>query len=260
MKTSALGELLQALRQWRLWMLLGWLEIRQKYARSLMGPFWITLSMGVMVGSIGLVYGNLFDQKMSEYLPLVGNGFVIWALISGTLGESCSAYINNANYIKQSDVVLWIYTLQGVWRQFVMLLHNIIITLILMTVFGVHTRLCVLWFIPGLIVVVLNIVWIAQILAIISARYRDVPQLVASVLQLLFYVTPLMWKPAMLKKAQWLITYNPFASLVDLLRSPLLGDAPDLQSWEVAVVMLPLGWALALWLYARKKNDVAYWV
>jgi lipopolysaccharide transport system permease protein len=116
------------------------------------------------------------------------------------------------------------------------------------------------WFLPGLALLMLNLAWMAQIVAISSARYRDVPQLVAAIVQILFYITPLMWRPGMLSKHAWLITFNPFAALVDLVRSPLLGDAPAAASWTVGLCLAVVGWLLALWMYSRTADRVAYWV
>ncbi|OWJ60214.1 ABC transporter permease [Paraburkholderia caledonica] len=249
-----------ALRRWRLWSLLAWLDIRQRYARSALGPFWITLSMGVMVGSLGVVYGTLFGQPMTGYLPLVGTGFVVWGLIAGVLNDSCGAYINNANYIRQSDASLWTYIFQVLCRQLIMFAHNFVIVVVLIAVFGVDPARALIWFLPGLALLMLNLTWMAQIFALSSARYRDVPQLVAAVVQILFYITPLMWRPGMLSKHTWLITFNPFAALVDLVRSPLLGQTPAANSWMVCVCCAIVGWLAALWMYARAADRVAYWV
>jgi lipopolysaccharide transport system permease protein len=175
-----------SLMAWRLWFLLGWLDIRQRYARSSIGPFWITFSMGVMVGSIGLVYGTLFNQPMDEYLPMVGMGFVVWGLIAGILNDACYAYINSANYIRQSDAPLWIYVLQVVWRQIIIFAHNFVIVIAILAVFGIDHPVRLLLFFPGLILLIINLTWMGQLVAILSVRYRDVPQLVASMVKVLF--------------------------------------------------------------------------
>jgi lipopolysaccharide transport system permease protein len=257
---NGLQDLYHGLGSFRLWTLLGWLDIRQRYARSTLGPFWITLSMGVMVGSMGVVYGTLFGQKMAQYLPMVGDGFVIWGLISGILNESCGAYINNANYIRQNNAGLWVYVFQVAWRQALMFAHNAVISLALMLAFG-FPSLTVAWLaLPGLLLLVANLVWMGQIFAILSARYRDVPQMVAAVVQIFFYVTPLMWRPDMLHHYRWILTYNPFGALVDISRSPLLGAAPSAQSWLVAAGMAVVGWPLAIFIASKKLHLIAYWV
>ena len=61
---TVIQDLIKTLRRSELWLLLGWLEIKQRYTRSVLGPLWITISMAVMVGSIGVVYGSLFKQSL----------------------------------------------------------------------------------------------------------------------------------------------------------------------------------------------------
>jgi len=260
MQDNTLSLLISGCKSWRLWTLLGWQDIRQRYARSTIGPFWITLSMGVMVGAIGLVYGTLFDQNMKGYLPLVGSGFVIWGLISGVLNDSCFAFINNSNYIRQSDACLWVYVFQVIWRQIIMLAHNFVIVIILQFVFGILKLGELIFFIPGLALLLLNLTWMAYLAATWSTRYRDIPQLISALVQILFYITPLMWWPKMMQKHQWLLTINPFANLVDLVRSPLLGTAAQPESWYVAIGLAVVGWTLALLTSARTYRQIAYWI
>jgi lipopolysaccharide transport system permease protein len=197
---------------------------------------------------------------MEGYLPPIGIGFVIWGLISGAINDSCGAYINNANFIRQSDAGLWVYIFQVMWRQLIMLAHNFVIVVALTAAFGIAHPENLLFFLPGLALLVLNLTWIAQVAASASARYRDVPQLVGSVTQVLFYITPVMWKPDMLGRHRWIIEYNPFAAFVDLARSPLLGAAPQASSWVICGCLALAGWALALWVSARTANNIAYWV
>jgi lipopolysaccharide transport system permease protein len=216
--------------------------------------------MGVMVGSIGLVYGTLFNQPMDEYLPMVGMGFVVWGLIAGILNDACYAYINSANYIRQSDAPLWIYVLQVVWRQIIIFAHNFVIVIAILAVFGIDHPVRLLLFFPGLILLIINLTWMGQLVAILSVRYRDVPQLVASMVQVLFYITPLMWRQQMLTKHTWLITFNPFASFVDIVRSPLLGQFPALSSWITTGVLAIIGWILVMIVTRRTFSRIAYWI
>ena len=136
MFATALGDLRSSLAAWRLWCLLGWLEIRQRYARSTLGPFWLTISMGVIVGSIGVVYGTLFNQDIAVYLPMMGIGLVFWGLLTSIINESCMAYINSAGYIRQTATPKQLFMLQAGWRNFLIFLHNFLIVILLLAVFG----------------------------------------------------------------------------------------------------------------------------
>lgn len=257
---TVIQDLIKTLRRSELWLLLGWLEIKQRYTRSVLGPLWITISMAVMVGSIGVVYGSLFKQDMKNYLPMVGCGFVVWGYISGTINDACFSYINNGRYILQTNASFFIYIFQNIWKQLIIFVHNLAIPITLIFIFGADDYANFLLVIPGLIIVTLNLIWISQLVAIYSVRFRDIPQMVSAVIQILFYVTPIMWKPNMLPTNNILLEYNPFVYLVDILKSPLMGDSPKIESWVISVIILVIGWGAMALLSNNKMTKIPTWI
>jgi lipopolysaccharide transport system permease protein len=257
----AITDLLASLRSWRLWTLLGWLEIRQRYARSKLGPFWLTISMGVLVGTMGVIYGTLLGRPLGDYLPMVADGLVFWTLFSGVVLEGCNSYIASANYIRQVNTPRLIYVLQAAWRNTVIFAHNFLIVISVMVLFGVHSWAALLLFIPGFALFLLNALWIAAFSGVIAARFRDFPQIVAALLQVAFYVTPILFSGDMLAgKHHWIVVYNPLAYLIELVRAPLLGHVPDALTWVVGSVMALLGWSLTLAFTGRFHRRIPYWV
>ena len=257
---TATSDLLASIRAWRLWSLLGWIEIRQRYARSKLGPFWLTISMGVVIGAIGLVFGALLGQNMDTYLPMLSIGMVTWTLMSTIITEGCNAYINSAQYIRQVNTPRLIYLFQAMWRNFIIFLHNFVIVLIVLGIYGVRSWETVPLFVPGLIVLLLNAVWMAMVVGLFSARFRDLPQIVAAFMQTMYFVTPIMFAASALKTHEWIITFNPFAYLIDLVRQPLLGESPGPQTWGIALGMTLAGWLFALALTGRYHKRIPYWL
>jgi lipopolysaccharide transport system permease protein len=254
------SDLKRSVASYKLWTLLGWLEIRQRYARSRVGPFWLTISMGVMIGSIGVVYGTLFGQKMSDYLPFLAISLVMWTIFAQTVQEGSVAYINSATYIRQAATPKLIYVFQVLWRNLVILAHNFIIVLILLVVFGVKSWEALPLFIPALLVYLANALWVAMIAALLSARFRDLPQIVSALIQIAFYVTPIIYRPDSLKRFSFIVELNPLAHLIDLVRAPLIGQVPSLTSWAIGIGLAVVGWALALTMTGRYLKRIAYWV
>lgn len=260
MLTIALSDLKQSGRAWRLWTLLGWLDIRQRYARSKLGPFWLTISMGILVGTLGVVYGSLFGQNLADYLPTVAIGVVMWGLFSGIVNDGCNAYIASSGYIRQSNTPKQLFILQTCWRNFLVFMHNFIIILVVVGAFGVKSWLPVALFVPALLVFLLNCIWIGTLVGIISARFRDLPQIISAFLTVAFYVTPIIFRPGMLGRHQWIVKFNPLSYLIELVREPLMGIAPDSVTWEVSVGMAVIGWVLTLNLTDRYIRRIPYWV
>jgi len=258
---SAVVDIKKSLNSWRLWSLLGWLEVRQRYSRSKLGPLWLTISMGVMVGTLGVVYGSLFGQELGDYLPMLAISIVVWNLFSGIVTEGSQAYIASAHYIRQINTPYMIYILQVLWRNFIIFCHNAIIVIIVMAVFGVKSWQNVPIAFIGLGFVMFNALWIAVIVAIISARYRDLPQIISALLQVAFYVTPILFSGEMLRaKHAWIVDFNPMSYLIDAARLPLMGTVPSSTTWYVCVGMAIVGWSIALFFLGKYRTRIPYWV
>jgi lipopolysaccharide transport system permease protein len=257
----AFKDLVKSLQAWRLWSLLGWIEIRQRYARSSLGPFWLTISMGVLICTFGVVYGALFGQPLADYLPMVGCGLVIWTFFSTSVSEGSQAYISSVNFIRQVRTTRYIYVLQVLWRNSVIFAHNIIIIMIMIVFFGVKSWLALICFFPGFLLLVINAFWIGALTGLLSARFRDFPQIVAALLQVSFYATPILFKGDMLQgEHYWIVQYNPLAYLIDVVRQPLTGEVPDMIAWIVCSTMALLGGCLTLYMTGRYYNRIPYWV
>jgi lipopolysaccharide transport system permease protein len=254
------ADLVSSLRSWRLWALLGWLEVRQRYARSRVGPFWLTISMGVMVASIGIVYGTLFGQSMRDYLPFLAISLVMWGSFSQTVIEGSTAYISSSQYIRQASTPKLIYVLQVVWRNLVILSHNFVIIVVLMIGFGVQSWATLPLFIPAFLLYMLNAMWVAMVVALLSARFRDLPQIVAALMQVAFYITPIIYRPNALSRFSFIVDFNPLAHLIELVRAPLIGQVPSMETWAVCVGLAVVGWVFALGVTGRYLKRIPYWI
>jgi lipopolysaccharide transport system permease protein len=115
---------------------------------------------------------------------------------------------------------------------------------------------------PGIIISTITLSWVAFLSAILCTRYRDLSQIVTSVLPVAFYLTPIIWMPNMLsgRSGFFLLEANPFFHLIEVIRAPLLGTAPTLTNWLVSLTMAVLGWVITLWVYGKYKNRISYWL
>lgn len=256
----AIKDLREALANWPLWGMLGWQDIRQRYRRSTIGPFWLTLSMGIMVASIGVVYAVLFNQEIDDYLPFVALGFILWGFISGVMVDGCQAFVNAEAIVKQSRLPLSLHIFRVVWRHIIIFAHNFVIYGIVLVVFRIWPGWHALWAIPGLALWALNAFWVVLVLGIVCARFRDIPQIVNSVIQLGFLVTPIIWKPSLMGRRAVLVNVNPVHHFIEILRMPLLGETPDTLSWSVALGVTAAGWLFTFELFRRYRWRIAYWL
>lgn len=258
----ALSDIAGAIKRFPLVGMLGWQDVRQRYRRSALGPFWITLSMGVMIATIGLVFGQLFNTPMQEYLPFLTIGMVLWSFVASVVTEGSTGFIAAEAVIKQLPLPMFVHILRLVWRNLLILAHNLVIVPIVMLIVGKSIGPLALLAIPGLLMLALNLSWIALILAILCARYRDIPQIVASVLQVVFYLTPIMWVPKLLpaRAAVYLLDSNPAFHLMEVVRAPLLGQQPSAENWYAVLAMAAIGWLAAIVVFGRHKRRIAFWL
>lgn len=258
---QAVADWAAGLRLYPLWITLAWREILQRYRRSTVGPFWITFSTAVMVGALGLLYGTLFKMDLTEYLPFLAVGLVLWNLFTMLVNEGCTTFVSAAGYLKQVALPKSVFVFQMATRNLIVFAHNALIIVIVMLWFGVKPHPSAWWAVPvGLVLTLVSGAAIAGALGLVSARFRDLPQVVMSLMQVLFFLTPIMYRGDMLKGHEWIMTSNPFYYYLELIRRPLLG-APATPKLAVGVVVLTTACVFgALLAFARYRRRLNYWL
>lgn len=243
-------------------LLLAKAEIKRRYRRSTLGPFWITISTAVTITTIGFLFGRIFNSPLSEFLPFIAGGLILWNFISSTIGDSCSVFIQSEASIKQLPLPLFTYVEQLVIRNFYIFLHNIVIFPVVCFVTGRALGFNCFLAIPGIVLVLLNLSWLSLTLGIVCARYRDLTQIVQSILQILFYVTPIIWMPGQVsaRVASVFIELNPVYHILSVVRTPLLNNQPTMLNWIVSAGVALIGWICTIILFNRYKKRIAYWL
>jgi ABC-2 type transport system permease protein/lipopolysaccharide transport system permease protein len=257
---KALTDIYDGLNRWELWGTLGWHDIRHRYRRSIIGPFWITLSMGIMVGALGFLYAQFFGQPIRDYLPFLSLGVIIWGFISTLILDGCVVFIASESVIRQLRAPLSIHVFRMTWRNLIIFAHNMVIYLVIMLIFGIWPGTRALLAIPGMLILCLNGIWASFLVGLLSARFRDIPMLAANIIQILFFFTPIIWNVEQLRSSRLVAELNPFYHLVEIVRMPLLGHSPPLSTWLVVLGVTVVGYLVALGFFVRFRGRIAYWV
>jgi ABC-type polysaccharide/polyol phosphate export permease len=243
-----------------LWTLLGWSDIRLRYRRSVLGPFWITLSMTVLIIVLGLIYSQIFHTDIRTYLPYLALGFIVWGFISTSINESCGAFWDSERIIKQVGIPLSALVFRVVWRNFIVLLHTIILVVPIWLIFEIVPGWVSLLALPGIALVFVNQCWLGVCLAVVSTRFRDIPPIVATIIQITVFATPIMWPVSSLGDNHLIANVNPFYHLIEIVRAPLSGEYPQMLSWKFAIIADLAGIILAAWLLERMRHKIVYWL
>lgn len=253
-------DILVGLSSTHVWLTLGWHDIKQRYRRSVLGPFWFTLSTLIMVGVLGILYSTLLGQEIKTYLPYLGVGLVVWQYISSCVNEGANTFIASGHIIKQIRMPITVYVCRVVWRNFIILLHSLPVVILLMLAFGHSLGFEFLLVFPGLFIILLHGIWVSLVLSLLCTRYRDLLPIVGNLIQISFFFTPIMWSKDLLKERAWAADVNPFHHMIEIVRAPILGAPIEVESWIWAIGLLIVGFAFAQYLTQRCRNRVAYWI
>jgi ABC-type polysaccharide/polyol phosphate export permease len=240
--------------------LLGFTDIKQRYQRSKLGVFWITISMAILITTMWLVFSNIFGTKDNQYLTYIAIGIVIWGYINSTISESCQAFISSESLIKQLSIPFYVYILRVILRNLIILGHNAIIIIAIYIYVGFPSLMNVLIGLFGLLILTINLAWIGIILSFASTRFRDVTQIISNVIQIAFYLTPVFWNPGILKDKKEILLINPLYYTFETIRGPLMGREIESFFTYITLIIAAIGITWAFMIYKKNKNLLAYWL
>jgi lipopolysaccharide transport system permease protein len=259
----AIDDLAEMLRLWPLVWTLSMFDIRLRYRGSLLGPFWLTLSTAVMVGAIGFLYARLFHQNVAAYLPFLSISLVLWNFISTMTADGCVCFTQAEGMIRGIRMPLSLYAARVVVRNILVLAHNLVVIVVVFAIFRTVPSLASFTVLPACVLWVIDAMAISILLGIFGARFRDIPPIVGSIVQIAFYLTPIIWNPVMLEHrgiSIVLIEWNPFFALLEIVRGPLLGLQLEPGTWFVALGYSAALVLLAGFVFTRARPRIAYWV
>ena len=257
----ALIDVVAGIKAIGIWSRLGWRDTKRRYRRTVFGPFWTTASLALFVLTLGLVWTNLWGQDPKIYLPYLTAGMVCWNLFSAICTDGALCLISQERLIKQLRISYTLLACTTVWRNVIVFCHNIIIYVLVCIYSGTSITWATLLFIPGFTLFCANALWIAGLLGAVCTRYRDVPQLVGSLLQISMFLTPILWTPEQLKGRMVLLAdLNPLYHLVSIVRDPMLGIAPAPLQWIVVLAITAAGWTLLIRVMTTFRHRIPYWL
>lgn len=259
--TVALIDVIAGIQAADIWGRLGWRENKRRYRRTVFGPFWTTVSLATFVIALGLVWSNLWHSDPKTYLPFLTSGMLCWVLFSTICNEGCGGIVGSESLVKQLRISYTLLACATVWRNVIVFMHNLSVYVLICIYAGVTITWATLLAFPGLLLLCLNGLWIALLLGAICARYRDVAQVVGSLLQISLFLTPIFWSSDQLTgRAAMLAEYNPLYHLIAVVRDPLMGKAPDMLHWIVVAVGTLLGWILTIHVLGKFRHRIVYWL
>jgi len=239
---------------------LAWADVSARYRGSILGPFWLTLSMGLMVGGIGLLYGQLFKIPLTEFIPFVALGIVFFGMITTTINEGCDTFTRASGMLSQTALPMFVFVWRTVLRNLITLLHHVVIVAAVLVWYGYWKTANLPLALAGLALLVANAAWASLLAAIASARFRDIPPIIASITQFAMFLTPVFWMPSAFPQRHFILAFNPFHHMLEAVRAPLLGQAVDPLTWIVLVGLALVGWGVTFSLFAVTRRRIVHFL
>lgn len=256
----AVSDVADGVAGFHIWAAIGWQAVMQRYRRSFLGPFWLTISTAILVGIMGPLYAKLFQQDLGNYFAYLAINLVLWQTILQLVLDSCTAFIASDGYIKQMRLPLSIHVLSMLWKNLIILAHNFVVVLLALAIMRPSLGWPLLLFPLAVLLFAANAFWIGTLLGMVCARFRDVTLMVSNLMQVAFFATPVLWKPQMLGRHEWAVNLNPFYHFLEILRGPLLGAPVNTRSWAAVLAITVLGFLMMALFYSRFRSRIAYWV
>jgi len=260
---TALEDLRDGFRNWELWGRLAMLDVKRRYRRTVIGPFWSAISLGISIVLMGSVGGGLLKRDIGVYLPFLASGMLVWLMISSIINESATLFVSAGHIIRQTRFDYSVLAYSLVWRNFIVFLHNASIYVLIVLFFspGLFLAPVVVLVVPGLLIVMATGVWVALLVGAVCARFRDIRQLLTHVLQIFMFITPVFWPEDLLQGTRrfLFVELNPLYHFINVVRAPLLGKVPALSSYVVVAFVTAIGWAVTYAFFSRYRKRIAFW-
>lgn len=256
----ATGDLIIGFSRWRLAWALAWLDIRNRYRGSVLGPFWLSLSTGIMLAGLGVLYSALWHETLRSYLPFLSVSIIMWNLISQIISDSTTSLIQAEGIIRQLPLPYTTHALRGLFRNAIIAAHNLPLIFVAFAVSRVAVGPGAFEALLGLAVITIDAFAAAMLLGMLCARFRDLGQIVNSIMQIAFFMTPILWKPNALGPRARLLLLDPFYSIMQVVRAPLLNQAVGSSIWVSAIAFSVLLCAVSMAFFVRFRGRISFWV
>ena len=242
---------------WPIWLRIGLQDIRMRYRRSAVGVGWIFINLAIMIIAVGIVYGNLLGQELKEFLPFLTIGLISWGYITSSIVEGGNAFVISEGYIKQIGLPIYIYIFRFLVSITITMLISLPAYLVIAFIYSVQFGLGTLWALLGFVLLSIVSFLMIAIFSHLNARFRDASHIASVCLQVMFFITPIIWPPEVLRKRgiDWIIDFNPFYHLLEIVRRPLTMSEPATFINYIAVAIFIILLSMIAWMFTKRLSQ-----
>lgn len=238
--------------------IIAFYDIKSKYTGSILGPIWILINLIILTFALSNIYASLLNVNVLDYSAYIGIGFAIWWFIINTINEGTDCLILNRNLILNSNISIHFMWSRLIFKNLMIFFH----CLMIYPVFLFLNKLQInnlIYLIPSILLLIIFLYLVVSIISMICVRYRDISQIIVSIMGVSTFITPILFKVEMFPDRVGFIEYNPFYHFVEIMRDPILGNELDLNNFIVAI-MINLTLFLIFILIKKKRKNISLWI
>jgi ABC-type polysaccharide/polyol phosphate export permease len=258
MMTIKSKQMLHALR-------LGWIMGSRDFAilgiGSRLGRLWPTIGLAIRIAFVGSVFGLVLGSRPLDYVPWLATGWAVWGMISSALTGSATAFNDNKGTMLAVAMPKESFLVKVISREFLVLVQNATLLVAVVLIFQVPVNLTILLVIPGLIITAVFLFAFGLIMGPLVAKYKDFGPFISSIIGVMFFVLPIMWKPESLESelAYFILGLNPLYHYLQIVRLPLLSEVPTVANYLLAGFGALVFLVIGLIVMNRTRNKIVYW-
>ena len=259
-QASVLRTLGEAWAMRRVWWFTATARTRARFVRTFFGSFWLGLSNLFSIAALALVYGTVFKvEDFNTYVVYLGLGLVVWNSISAAIGSAPNLFEHNHSHVHNTNLNPIFYTLEEWAFQLQTFAQSFILVVLALTWFQ-HSLLVNLllvgWF--PLLNMCLFRYWFPVLVCLLGARFRDIYQLVPILLQLIFLLSPILYKRKNLGPMGWTADFNPIYRILSPVRDTLMLGQVQWVTGFVLLLFNIVGLWVALKLLNRERPNLPF--
>lgn len=234
--------------------------LKIKYKRSKLGLSWSLLNPIFNITVIALIFSHIMNMQYTDFAVFFFSGFLAWSLFSNSLVAASNCLVNNESLIKKAPINLMVFPLATVSVNVIEFLLALIVLTALLVLIGLKFSVAILFLPISFILLFLFTVGLALILSIMTAFFRDCAHIFIVIIQLWFYLTPVLYPKSFLSGKKELLQYiNPMVTYIDLFRAPIFyGKMPVLNEILMAGALSCLALMLGFLIFNRYKSQVVF--
>jgi ABC-type polysaccharide/polyol phosphate export permease len=257
---AASEDLVDGVRLTPLWGALGWEQTLGRFRRTLIGPFWMATTLLTMGFALSFVFGGMMGTPWRENFPYVLSGVLAWNLVGSGIGEGANMFVTGAGMMQVQRLPLSFHSWLSSFRVFINFVAQLLTYWVVLLLLGL-AKVPSWTIILSLPLAFLATVLAGLVVALPSTRFRDIGMATGFLIQLLFFMTPIFWRPGQSTGVRHMVVeYNPFTHLVAIIRMPLLGEMPRMTDWAWCLGWTGIMLVLAYVLIALFRKRVIFWL